>query len=70
MKTMDKLIEIANRIEHMENAAEWIARETANTDAPVSQTGSLICVLCDDVRERICALVHEIEEFMDNSKFN
>ncbi len=70
MKTLDKLLEISSRIEHMENAAEWIAKETANTDGAVSQTGSLICVLADDLRERICALVHEFEEIMDTDNMN
>lgn len=67
---MDKLLEISSRIEHLENAAEWITRETVNTDSSVSQTGSLICVLCDDIREKICSLVHDFEQFLDESRFN
>lgn len=62
METLTRLLEIASRIEHLESAAEWIAKETVHTDNGVSQTGTLICVLADDVRERICALVKELEQ--------
>ena len=70
MKTLDKLLEISSRIEHLENAAEWITKETVNTDSAVSQTGTLITVLCDDLRERICQLVQDFEQFFDESRFN
>lgn len=62
METLARLLEIASRIEHLESAAEWIAKETVHTDNGVSQTGTLICVLADDLRERICSLVKELEE--------
>ena len=62
MNTLDKLIEIASRIDHMESAAEWIARETVHSDNALSQTGTLICVLADDLRERLYSLVKELEK--------
>ena len=61
MDTVDRLLEITNRIEHLENAAEWIARETVHTDNCLSHTGTLISVLADDVRERVYALIKALE---------
>jgi len=61
MEILDKLLDISSRIDHLEQAAEWIAKETVHTDSGVSQTGTLICVLADELRERIYALVHELE---------
>lgn len=65
MRTIDKLIEISERIDHLEQSAEWIARETVHSDQSVSQTGTLICVLADDVRTRLCELVKELEITID-----
>ena len=65
MKTMDKLLEISSRIEHLESAAEWIARETVHTDNTVSQTGTLICAIADDIQSRITDLVRRLEEIND-----
>lgn len=62
MDTMDKLLEIASRIDHLENAAEWIARESVHADSGVSQTGTLICVLADEIREKIYSLTCELEK--------
>ena len=70
MATVDKLVDITSRLEHIENSAEWIARESVQTDNVVSQTGTLICVLADDLRERIYDLVRELEELVDNTKYN
>lgn len=67
MRTVDKLIDITSRIEHLEHAAEWIAKETAHSDNALSQTGTLITVLADDLRERVCSLVREIEQEFDLS---
>ena len=55
-------MDISSRLEHLESAAEWITKETVHTDNAVSQTGTLICVLADDLREKVCALVRELEE--------
>lgn len=61
MNTLDKLLNISSRIEHLESAAEWIAKETIHTDSGISQTGTLICVLADEVREAIYELARELE---------
>ena len=60
--TVDELLEISSRLEHLESAAEWITRETVNSDSAISQTGTLITVLADELRERIYELVHTLEE--------
>jgi len=62
MSTIDKLSEISSRIQHLESVAEWIAKETVHSDNAISQTGTLICVLADELRERVYTLVKEIEE--------
>jgi len=61
MDTVDRLMEITSRIEHLENAAEWIARETVHTDNCVSQTSTLISVLAEDIREKVYSLIHDLE---------
>ncbi len=61
MNTVDKLLDISNRLEHLERSAEWVTKETANQDNTIAQTTTLIMVLADDIREKIYALVKEIE---------
>lgn len=61
MNTVAKLVEISSRIDHLEQAAQWIARETVHSDNGLSQTGTLITVLADEVRERLFELIKEIE---------
>ena len=65
MDTMNRLLEISSRLDHLENVAEWIARETTHTDNTLSQTGTLICVIADDIREKLSSLVHEVEKEME-----
>ncbi len=65
--SMERLLEITSRLDHLEASAEWIARETIHKDCTVSQTGTLIMVLVDDLRERVCALVKEIEELTEDN---
>ena len=69
MSTMDHILEIASRLDHLGTCAEWIARETVHTDNALSQTGTLMSVLAEDIRERITALVTELEQLaqFDNS---
>jgi len=69
MSTMDQILEIASRLDHLGTCAEWIARETVHTDNAVSQTGTLMSVLAEDIREKITALVAELEQLaeFDNS---
>jgi len=62
MYTLDELLDIAERLEHLEHSAEWIARNTAHTDSSVCQTATLILTLADDVQGRITALVRKLEE--------
>lgn len=70
MNTLNRLMEINSRIEHMENAAEWIARETVHSDNSISQTGTLICALADELRERVCDLVKQVEFMMEEGPFH
>ncbi len=68
MDTLTELLQISSRIEHLEQAAEWITRETVHSDNAISQTGTLITVLADELRERVYNLVHELEKGIRNSR--
>ena len=70
MKTINKLLEISSRIEHLEKSAEWIAKETATKDSAVSQTATMIYALADDVQERVTQLVKKLEEINDMGPLN
>lgn len=70
MSTIDKLLEISSRLEHLEKSAEWITRETVHTDTAISQTGSLILVLVDEVREKMCSLVQSLEKKIEYTSFH
>ena len=65
MDTVDKIISINSRLEHLETAAEWISRETVHSDNSVSQTSTLIQVLVEDVREKIFSIIREFEVKID-----
>ena len=65
MKTMAQVREIASRLDHLGTCAEWIARESVHTDNSVSQTGTLISVLAEDIRDRITALVSDLEQIAE-----
>lgn len=65
MDTVDKIISINSRLEHLESAAEWISRETVHSDNTVSQTSTLIQVLVEDVREKIFSIIREFEVQVD-----
>jgi len=62
MNSLAQILELASRLDHLGNCAEWIARETVHTDNSVSQTATLISVLSEDIREKITALVSELEQ--------
>jgi hypothetical protein len=64
---MQKLLEITSRLEHLEAAAEWITKETVHTDNAVCQTSTLIAVLADEIRERVSALVKQLEQYNSSS---
>lgn len=70
METLNKLLEISSRLEHLEKSAEWITRETVHSDNAISQTGSLICVLVDEVREKVCNLVKTLETKIEHSSYH
>jgi hypothetical protein len=65
MDTLSYIMDITSRIDHLENAAEWIARETVHSDNALSQTGTLICVLAEELREKLCSLVKEMEQLAE-----
>jgi len=69
MNTLAQILEIASRLDHLGSCAEWIARETVHTDNSLSQTGTLMSVLAEDIREKITNLVSELEQIagMDGS---
>jgi hypothetical protein len=62
MDTVDKIVNINSRLDHLESAAEWISRETVHSDNAVSQTSTLIQVLVDDIREKVFAVIRELEQ--------
>jgi hypothetical protein len=65
MNTLSQILEIASRLDHLGTCAEWIARETVHTDNGISQTGTLISVLAEDIREKINTLIAELEEISE-----
>ncbi|MCS6893386.1 MAG: hypothetical protein NZO16_02280 [Deltaproteobacteria bacterium] len=62
ISSIKELLEIESRLEHLENLALWMARETSATDQTLSQTSTLISVVVEDLRERILDLVKSLEE--------
>lgn len=68
MNTLPQILEIASRLDHLGTCAEWIARETVHTDNAISQTGTLISVLTEEIRDRINTLITELEQIavLDN----
>lgn len=61
MDTLEKMMEISSRIDHLETIAEWIARETVHSDQGISQSGTLICVLAEELREKLATLMKQVE---------
>lgn len=61
MPSVDKLVEISSKIEHLETAADWITRQTVHTDNTISQTGTLILTIAEDIRNTLFELVRELE---------
>ena len=62
MKTVDKLQELSNRLDHLESVSLWIAETVGETDPAVSQSANLIETLAEDVRYRVMELVSELEK--------
>jgi hypothetical protein len=65
MDIMESFLQISSRLEHLEQSGEWIARETVHSDNSVSQTGTLICVLAEEVRGRLCEIIDELERLSE-----
>lgn len=70
MDTLNRLLELASRLDHLENASEWIARETVHTDNTISQTATLISTIADELREKLCTMVKEFEHRRELDKLN
>lgn len=70
MNSVDRLLEICSRLDHLEHAGEWVARETVHLDSTVSHTGTLITVIADDLREKISKLVQDFEMLAEMDKFH
>ena len=68
MDTIDAIISINSRLEHLESAAQWISRETVHSDNSVSQTSTLIQVLVEDVREKIFSIIRDFEGRINDLK--
>lgn len=62
MDTLQRLHEICLRLDHLENAGSWLARSLVHRDSTASQTGTLVSVLSEDIRERLLELVTELEK--------
>ena len=63
--TVEELAYISSRIDHLESAADWIARETVHNDSVVSQTATLIMTVADELREKMCELVSDLEKTIE-----
>jgi len=68
MRTLQEVIALSSRIDHLEQIAEWIARETTNQDPSVCQSATLITVLIDDIRTRLIELVKFLEASVNEQK--
>lgn len=62
MDTVGKLQEISLRLDHLEASGEWLARSLVHQDTAASQTGTLVTVLAEDIRQRLLELVTELEK--------
>ncbi len=62
MDTVGKLQEISLRLDHLQSSGEWLARSLVHQDSAASQTGTLISVLAEDIRQRLLDLVTELEK--------
>ena len=68
MDTVNKLLTIQSRLDHLENSAEWLARESVHLDNTITQTSTLISVLADEIRESIFMLVKNLEQDLKKAK--
>jgi hypothetical protein len=68
MNTLARILEISSRLDHLANCADWLSRETVHVDNSLSQTGTLMTVLVEDIRERVNDLVTELEEIAQGTE--
>jgi hypothetical protein len=68
MNTLARILEISSRLDHLGNCADWLSRETVHVDNSLSQTGTLMTVLVEDIRERVNDLVTELEELAQGTE--
>lgn len=68
--TIARLLEISSKIDHLQNSAEWVAKETVHQDATISQTATLIYVIAEDIREQLCELVQSLEKETDQENLH
>lgn len=62
MDTIRRLQELSMRIDHLENAGEWLSTVLEDYDGPAASTGNLISSLAEDIRYRLIELVTELEK--------
>jgi hypothetical protein len=70
MNTINKMQEISSRIELLEQSAQWIAKESIHSDNAISQTGTLITALADEIREKLFDLVKLLEKKIEISGYH
>jgi hypothetical protein len=70
MDIMEQFLQISSRLDHLETSAEWVARETVHTDNALSQTGTLIGVLAQEVREKLCEIIAELERMAEQDEMH
>lgn len=61
MDNIERLEEICMRLDHLEQAGEWISRAMATSDSATSHTGTLVTVLAEEIRDRLIELVQMLE---------
>lgn len=61
MKTINKLLAISSRLDHLKNSADWITKESVHLDNTITQTSTLINVLAEEIRGEIYELVRSLE---------
>ena len=68
MNTLNRIQEIALRLDHLDSAGEWLSRALENVDTSASQTGSLVTSLSEDIRQRLFELVSELEKQLEETR--
>ncbi len=61
MDTISKLQEISLRLDQIDQTSDWLAQCLEELDPAMSQAGTMVAALSDDVRMRVLELVSELE---------